>query len=184
MGCSCCSPWRSCPSPTDVACASSGSRPRSIRSSSRAASRALCPSPPERALSLGRGLGLYLAEVDRCARTRRLGGIHLLEDRTRVAHLLLSLEVPDEDGRPLSRVDEELKPSGVDSGRRPVGLLDLGGDLADPLRRHVGEPDDTRVHLEPPRLWMQQTLLGEMVRRQCPFVHPRPRVAHWPLQID
>src|SRR5262245_25878318 len=159
MGCSCCSPWRSCPSPTDVACASSGSRPRSIRSSSRAASRALCPSPPERALSLGRVLGLYLAEVDRCARTRRLGGIHLLEDRTRVAHLLLSLEVPDEDGRPLSRVDEELKPSGVDSGRRPVGLLDLGGDLADPLRRHVGAEDRKSTRLNSSHLGISYAVL-------------------------
>ena len=44
---------------------------------------------------------LDLAEIDGCPGAWGLRRIHLFEDRARVAHFLLGLEVPDEDGRTL-----------------------------------------------------------------------------------
>src|SRR5215212_6215513 len=91
-------------------------------------------------------LYLHLAEVNGGPRARGLRRVHLFEGRARVAHLLLRLEVPDEDGRSLCFVDKQLESGCVDAGRGSLGLLDLGTDLRDPLSGHFSEPDDTCVH--------------------------------------
>src|SRR5437867_3134785 len=54
-------------------------------------------------------LYLDLAEVKGGPRAGGLRRVHLFEDRARVAHLLLRLEVPDEDGRSLCFVDKQLE---------------------------------------------------------------------------
>jgi hypothetical protein len=91
-------------------------------------------------------LNLDLAHVDRATRAGRLRRIHRLEDRAGLAHLLLRLEVADEDRRPLRLVEEQLESARVDAGRRPLALLDVGKHLRDSLGRHVGESHDTCMH--------------------------------------
>src|SRR5215218_10124417 len=91
-------------------------------------------------------LYLDLAEVNGGPRAGGLRRIHLFEDRARVAHLLLRLQVPDEGGRSLCFVDKQLDSGCIDAGRRSLPLLDLGNDLRDPLSGHFSESDDTCVH--------------------------------------
>jgi SAM-dependent methyltransferase len=48
--------------------------------------------------------------------------------------------------RPLIVGVAELQPSRGHAGRRPAGFPDTGQKRLDPLRAHVGEPDDTYIH--------------------------------------
>ena len=75
---------------------------------------------------------LDLAEVNGGSRAGGLRRVHLFEGRARVAHLLLRLEVPDEDGRSLCFVDEQLESCCVDAGRRSPGPLDLSDSARRP----------------------------------------------------
>jgi hypothetical protein len=105
-----------------------------------------------RARGSGLELELELAGVNRGAGARCLGGLHRSKHLRARVHVLGRLKLLEDYGRALRLVKQDLQTCGRHTGRWPARLFDPRQQLLHPLGAHVGEPDGTYVHSDPPHV--------------------------------